>query len=301
MQTLFSRACALVRSPASPLRVLQRRAWAGRRNPAEIARLGREDSPEARSLARALGAVVAGNLSLEERTWTEKIESLRRELASSRRTLRLEDWGAVSPRPRSSEGREGPVIAVRTVGEICRGSASRPGRALLLFRLVRELKPGFCLELGTSLGISAAYLAAAQELNRRGGTLLTLEGALEAAGLARENLKRLGLNERTTVTVGRFQDTLAAALQERGPADFVFVDGHHAEEATLAYFETLLPQLSPGACLVFDDIAWSRGMARAWKRIASDPRAGIAVDLFTLGICLMIPTAPPRRYRVAAV
>lgn len=150
------------------------------------------------------------------------------------------------------------------------------------------------------MNFSAAYLAAAQELNRR-GTLLTLEGAPEAAGLARENLKRLGLNERTTVTVGRFQNTLAAALKEQGPADFVFVDGHHAEEATLAYFETLLPQLSPGACLVFDDIAWSRGMARAWKRIASDPRMGVAVDLFTMGIGLMVPAAPPRRYRVAAV
>ena len=54
---------------------------------------------------------------------------------------------------------------------------------------------------------------------------------------------------------------------------------------TLAYFEQLLPHLSPAGVLVFDDVEWSAGMADAWSRIRSDHRVGLAVDLFKVGIC----------------
>lgn len=287
-------------SPAAGFRVLYRRWWGLWRNQAEIARLGGEEAPGARSLSLSLAASIAGDLSPEEKAWTERIESLRRELSSSPRKLRLEDWGAVSPGRRGESSGEGPVSVERTVGEICRSSASRPRRARLLFRLVRELKPRLCLELGTSLGLSAAYIAAALELNGE-GRLTTLEGAREVAAIAGENLSRLGLGGRGAVVVGRFRDRLPEVLRESSPCDFAFVDGHHDEGPTLAYFEALLPRLAPGACLIFDDVSWSRGMERAWRRIAADPRIGIAVDLFTMGIVLKVPVLAPRFFRVAAV
>lgn len=253
----------------------------------------------AKGLARALGASPSAE-SPEEKAWTERIESLRRELSSSPRKIRLEDWGAVSPGRRGESSGEGPVSVERPVGEICRSSASRPRRARLLLRLVRELKPRSCLELGTSLGLSAAYIAAALELNGE-GRLTTLEGAAEVAAIARENLSRLGLGGRAAVVVGRFQDRLPEVLRGNSPLDFAFVDGHHDEAPTLAYFEALLPSLAPGACLVFDDVSWSRGMERAWRKIAADRRIGIAVDLFTMGIVLAGRPGPRRLYRIAAV
>ena len=82
--------------------------------------------------------------------------------------------------------------------------------------------------------------------------------------------------------VGRFQDTLPAALAE-GPLGYAFVDGHHDEEATLEYFERLLPH-APEAVLVFDDIRWNDRMERAWRRIAADDRVGLAVDLDEYGV-----------------
>jgi len=280
-------------------RLLGRFAWAIGRNPSELKRLGKEGAPAARALARALAASAAGTLGPAEAVWADRIESLRRALSSSSRVLSLEDWGAVAP-GKSAGGGSGPLIVKRRVSEICRVSSSRPRRARLLFRLARELQPRVCLELGTSLGLSSAYLAAALEMNGEGG-LTTLEGAGEVAGLARENLSRLGLERRATVAVGRFQDRLPGLLEESGPIDFAFIDGHHAEGPTLEYFEVLLPRLASSACLVFDDISWSEGMRRAWGRIAADPRIGIAVDLFTMGIVLMVPASSPRCYRIAAV
>jgi predicted O-methyltransferase YrrM len=118
------------------------------------------------------------------------------------------------------------------------------------------------------------------------GTLVTLEGAPAIADLARGHLGRLGLG-RAEVVVGRFQDTLPGVLAARRPVDYVFVDGHHDEHATLGYFEQLLPFLADSALLVFDDIAWSDGMRRAWTAIARDPRVTSAVGLGPVGLCLI--------------
>jgi predicted O-methyltransferase YrrM len=160
-----------------------------------------------------------------------------------------------------------------------------PQEALLLFRLIRAFKPSVCLEMGTSLGISAAYQAAALELNGY-GRIVTLEGEESLVRLARQNFERLGL-DRVTVVPGRFQDTLADVAREQAPLDFAFIDGHHDEHATVAYYRQILPHVGPSAVLVFDDISWSPGMGRAWKTIAQDERVGLAVDVSGVGICVV--------------
>ena len=45
------------------------------------------------------------------------------------------------------------------------------------------------------------------------------------------------------------------------------IDGHHDEQATIAYFEKFIPYLSKNSIIVFDDISWSDGMRRAWNTI----------------------------------
>ena len=139
--------------------------------------------------------------------------------------------------------------------------------------------------MGTAVGISAAYQAAALALNGR-GTFTTLEGAEPLADIARDNLRRLGLGM-VEVVVGRFEDTLDAVLERRRPVDYVFVDGRHDRQATLAYFEQTIPFLAETAFLIFDDIAWSDGMKQAWRTIARDKRVGLAVDLGVVGLCVL--------------
>jgi predicted O-methyltransferase YrrM len=214
-----------------------------------------------RLLAYVIGASQAGLLSPVEHSWLRRIEGLHARL---RKDETLAQFAKVAKRGRSG---------------------------LLLFRLVREFAPVSCLELGTSIGFSAAFQAAALELNGS-GRLLTLERKPMLVELARNHFAWLGLS-RVAVREGRFQDTLGDALKEMTPIDFAFIDGHHDEQATFEYFDRIHGALAASAVLVFDDIKWSEGMERAWSRISSDHRVGIAADLGNIGVCVTGLPSPP--------
>ena len=93
-------------------------------------------------------------------------------------------------RARYDTGEPDPVnIAIRTLGDMTRSSTS-PRWAYLLFRLIRELRPESVLEMGSCVGISACYQAAALELNGA-GKLLTLEGAPVLAARTARSIEEL--------------------------------------------------------------------------------------------------------------
>lgn len=256
-----------------------------------LLRLPRRGPPPVAAVRRALRAGALGSLSAGDRRWIEEIESLRVRLLGDVRELTVMDFGAGSgdaelTEAQMAKGRQKTL----TVAEAC--AVSKPRRwALLLFHLVRSLRPRVCIEMGTCVGISAAYQAAALRLNGS-GRLITLEGARPLAELAAGNLEELGLRQ-ARVVPGRFQDTLGEVLRENAPVDFVFVDGHHDEHATLGYFGQVVPHIADGAVVVFDDIGWSAGMARAWSSIASDPRVGHALDLGAVGLCIIASDRGP--------
>ena len=184
---------------------------------------------------------------------------------------------------RLSRCTKGRVIT-KAIGDACKTSKSHFW-SFLLFKLIREFKPSTCLELGTALGISACYQAAALKLNQA-GNLTTLEGADSLALLAKQHFQALGLDN-VRVVIGRFQDTLDEVLNRQQPIDYAFIDGHHDEKATLDYFEQLAPFLSERAMLIFDDISWSEGMKRGWSAMEADSRVRISIDLETVGICII--------------
>jgi len=260
----------------------------------------RFDGP-AQPLANALAATLRNDITTEEKAWIARIASLREELVSSSAEISIVDYGAGSPdlSPTDAEMYRGKVVT-RTVGAVCRSGSKSHFWALLLFKLIREYRPTTCLELGTCLGISAAYQAAALKLNQ-GGRLVTLEGASSLASLAERHLEALGLDN-VSVAVGRFRDTLPKVLHQLRPIDYAFIDGHHAENATLAYFSEIAPFLSDRAVLVLDDISWSEGMRRAWKAIEADKMVRTSVDLQRMGICMFDSRAQGKRcFRVPMV
>ncbi|MFO0750220.1 MAG: class I SAM-dependent methyltransferase [Myxococcota bacterium] len=177
----------------------------------------------------------------------------------------------------------------RTVADMS-GASKSPFWAGVLFRLVRDFGCTKALELGTCLGVSAAYQAGAMNLNGE-GQVVSLEGSPALADLSRRNLVGLGLGERVSIRLGRFNDTLKPTLESDGPFDFVFVDGHHDENATLDYFELIHPHMKAGGIIVFDDVDWSDGMKRAWQKIATDPRFAVSVDLGRIGVRLLAGSA----------
>ncbi len=228
-----------------------------------------------------------------------RVEGLRRKLLDDRRTLEIEDLGAGSSVVTAgssmvaAEGVDaGSSLRHRSVTELARHAAKPRKWGQLLFRIVyRHYRPRTMLELGTSLGLSAAYLASgAQGADNSGGAtkakLLTIEGAGAVAAVAAANFHSLGLENIELVT-GGFDDRLPGVLERIGRIDLAFVDGNHRKEPTLRYFNLLMDRASPSSILIFDDIHWSREMEEAWETIKQDPRILLTVDLFFIGLVFL--------------
>jgi predicted O-methyltransferase YrrM len=241
-------------------------------------------TPSARgALRRAVLAALGRRASGPERARMAAIEALRSELKASGEVIERVDFGAGDGTQLSEATHHAGVTVRHTVGEFCAGSSLGPLWSRLLFHLVRELRPAHALELGTALGISAAYQGAALELNGE-GRLVTVEGARPLAAIAERNLARLGIR-RVEVVTGRFVDVLPAVLDDVRPLDYAYIDGHHDGRATLEYFELVMDAIAGPALLVFDDIGISSGMRAAWAAIRRDRRVSTAIDLRKLGLC----------------
>ena len=236
-------------------------------------------------MKQAIRETVHNRINPEEKAWIARIEQIRKQFTGNPTPVTILDFGAGDPdSQRSEEEMTRGAASATTYGEICLGS--KPALwALLLFKLIRTIQPEAAIELGTCIGISAAYQSAAQELNGK-GRLITIEGSEAIAGLAEKNLQSLGLSH-ADIFCGTFKEVLPGILEKTSAVDYVFIDGHHDEQATIAYFELLLPYLSPGAVVVFDDISWSSGMRRAWEKVRNHTAVSFAVDLKMLGICQM--------------
>jgi predicted O-methyltransferase YrrM len=237
----------------------------------------RTDVPS-RALATAIVAALAERVSADEQTWLNRIEERRAQLEASTAVV-------VTPRSDWSGSPHDERVAHETLSEVCRTASKSRRWCALLFRLLREFRPDMALELGTCVGVSAAYQGAALELNGN-GELVTLEASRGRLDVALEGLTRLALT-RVEGRYGRFQDTLMPTLARLDVIDYAFVDGHHDEEATLEYWEQIAPRLADPAIVVFDDISWSPGMANAWDAITADPRVKLAVDMEIIGFCLV--------------
>jgi predicted O-methyltransferase YrrM len=237
-------------------------------------------APTARPVARALLTTALERMDPAEREWARKIESRRRELLSDREvTEPVFDPGA--PGPRGDLG----VLYEPVPVEVASLLMSLPALwCALLMRLVRELRPRTCLELGTAFGISGAYQAAALELNGA-GSLTTLEGAREWADIAEQGFDELGL-ARVETRVGPIEQTFAEAARS-GPFDYVFADAEHSEQAIQSYFHLMAPHLSHGAVVLFDDIDWSEGTWRAWQAIRRHERVARSASLGRMGVAII--------------
>ena len=202
-----------------------------------------------------------------------RVEKRRQALLASSQVIDVTDFGAGS-QVASGGGRR------RAVRAIARHAAKPPRLAQLLFRLVNYFQPATILELGTSLGLTTAYLALADSRSR----VLTFEGCPNTAAVARQTFDELGaMNVR--LVEGNLDQTLPATLATLAePLDFVFFDGNHRYEPTLRYFEACLANAHADSVFVLDDIHWSAEMERAWAAIKAHPSVTVTIDLFYVGL-----------------
>ena len=211
------------------------------------------------------------------------VEVRRQELRQSPDSITVRDFGAGS---HTGAGRQ------RRIRDIARTAAKPRQFGQLLFRLVRHFRPRVVLELGTSLGLTTAYLASAAPQAH----VVTFEGCPQTAAVARQTFAQLHLTNIEQVE-GNLDDTLAPALAALpGPLDFAFFDGNHRYEPTVRYFEQCLPYRTEHSVFVLDDIHWSAEMDRAWRTIRQHPDVLLTIDLFYVGLVFFRRNQPKQHF-----
>ena len=206
------------------------------------------------------------------------IESMRSKLLLDNSIIQVTDYGT-------------GISNSRKVANIAARSLKPPKTAELLFRLANHFKPKHMLELGTSLGITSAYLASVSPNSQ----LTTLEGCTEIARIAQETFDTLKLSN-VKLTIGAFESTLDQALSASPQLDFVFIDGNHQKGPTIQYFEACLKKANEKSIILLDDIHWSANMQEAWEEIKNHPRVSVSIDLFEIGIILLDPKLQKQAY-----
>jgi predicted O-methyltransferase YrrM len=232
----------------------------------------------AQAVRSALLATARGRTSAAERVWLDRIAAGREEL----RAGALAEIAPPDDRGLSAEERREEASAAHLWMSL------PPLIGTLLMRLVRELRPASCLELGTGFGLSTSFQAAGLELNGAGRiTSLDVDGM---QSMARASLNGLGLGDRVELIGGQIEDTLPGALDAAAPIDYALLDADHTHGPTVAAFEALLPRLPAEAVLVFDDVNWTDGMRAAWRDVRDNPRVTHAVTIRRLGIAVVAGT-----------
>ncbi len=199
----------------------------------------------------------------------KKIETIRLELQHNAQRIDFFEIGA---------GRQKNIIQ-KKIGDIALNSAKSKKYCFLLYNLINYFKPQTMLELGTSLGISAMYQAAANA----DGQLITLEGNKNVAEIAKLSFNRLNLTN-INIQIGLFDDILPEILKNSPTLDYVFFDGNHRKDSTIKYFNQCLPIINNNTLFIFDDIHWSKEMEEAWEIIKSNNQVTTTIDIFFMGI-----------------
>lgn len=200
----------------------------------------------------------------------DQIEKLRKQLLQDKRVIEVEDLGAGSLAVPNRQ---------KKVSDITRSFVKSKKFAQLLFRIVRYYKPETIIELGTSLGITSAYLACAI----KSAKVFTLEGSINTAAVAQHNFQKLG-SQNIKLIRGNFDDILPRLLSQIEKVDLAFVDGNHRKVPTLQYFQQFLQRSTDQSIFIFDDIHWSAEMEEAWEEIKVHPSVTLTIDLFFIGL-----------------
>jgi predicted O-methyltransferase YrrM len=153
---------------------------------------------------------------------------------------------------------------------------------LLLYSLVRGLRPSRCLEIGTHFGGAAVVLSGGLD-DGSGGRLICVDPKPQVPPEI-----WAGLSHNTTLIASPSPAALAeASALAGGRFDFAFIDGDHQREAVVQDIEGVLAVAAPGCHLVFHD-------AHFWKVAAGidDCLARHAGRLFDVGMISSLATPP---------
>jgi caffeoyl-CoA O-methyltransferase len=131
------------------------------------------------------------------------------------------------------------------------------------------------LEIGMFTGYSALMIASGLPDD---GELVTCDVDPKAEEIARRYFAKSPHGHKITVRMGPALEAIRALA---GPLDFVFIDAD--KQNYTAYYDAVVPLLSPGGLIVVDNVLWSgkvldpkedtdRAIVALNDRVAKDPR-----------------------------
>jgi predicted O-methyltransferase YrrM len=198
------------------------------------------------------------------------IERVRKRMKADQHYILVSDLGS---------GSEKLKTELRKVSDIAKYSSVPVKYGILLSNMSAEFGKPFILEFGTSLGISALYLAAACP----NAIVETMEGCPVTSDIARENFKEAGLNNIKVLT-GSFDELLPAILKGNKIPGLIFIDGNHKKGPVVNYFTRVAEISDNNTVIIIDDIYYSREMEEAWNEIKQCKKVSLTIDIFRMGI-----------------
>lgn len=204
----------------------------------------------------------------------KQLKSYRKSLLANHHTIEVTDFGAGSRVFTSN---------TRAISKIAKTAGISAKRAELLFRITSYFQPTTILEIGTSLGLATSALA----LGNPKAKITTLEGCPNTLATAKkiaENSNFKIPNSNITFVNTEFYSYLKNFQLPTSNFQLIYFDGNHTKQATLDYFDLLLPTVTNDTVWIFDDIHWSTDMEAAWESIKNHPKVTVTIDTFQWGL-----------------
>jgi caffeoyl-CoA O-methyltransferase len=162
-----------------------------------------------------------------------------------------------------------------------------PDEGALLRLLVRACRARHAIELGTFTGYSSICIAHGLA---PGGRLLCLDVSTEWTDVARRYWERAGLAGRIELHLGPAL-RIIPGLPAEPRFDFAFIDAEKSEY--IAYYEALVPRMSPGGLIAVDNVlrhgtVFGLGMADQRTALAREFNDHVLADPRTESVILPV-------------
>lgn len=200
----------------------------------------------------------------------KELAAIRKELSENDSVIEITDFGAGSKIFKDNK---------RKISDLVKHGTSQQKFSELYFKLVNFTHSQFIIELGTSIGINALYLAKANS----GATVYTLEGCPELAKFSKALFEKQKAGNIILINA-TFENAFPELLNQLPRLDLLYVDGNHNYSSTIQYFKLGLAKKHDHSVFIFDDINWNEEMKKAWAEIKDHPEVTLSLDLFYVGI-----------------
>ena len=205
-------------------------------------------------------------------SFLDRVEGERTRLLNDDSTIEFVEMGAGSHITSGSN---------RKTSKVAKSSLSGEWQCRFLYKLCNHLGAKEILEIGTSLGISTAYLSHVAESN-----ITTMEGNPSSINVANDVFKRLNISN-VNIIQGNFDVTLEPTVRQMKKIDCAFIDGNHRKKSTIDYFILIKEYCHSNSVIVVDDIYWSKGMNEAWSTIKNDSKVMLSLDFYYMGLVFL--------------